>query len=655
MKQNTCLLVTLTLSLLSFTAQAEESGTLFGLSLKELLNVDVSVASPKSESIIEAPAIVSRYNRIDLEKMGVTTLREMFNFIPGVIVQDALPGFASVQIRGIDEIFNQKVLFLLDGVPYHQPSHSLIPMEGVPWESISHVEVIRGPGAVFYGTQASGGVFNVITRKSKGDNSASFKVGNNNLYEGSAYYNRELSSESKIMVAAEFRTEDGYNATYKEVFPNVGLVTGDVDRYLERKSGVLRYNYDTFILQLQAFSDTTVGINDVVTGTDTLQPFTVDSEGQLIHIENSWNTDSSQTTVFSDLNYYTFSITINNLFAPGVHALAAKDEDGKDDYRFRVGGSFAYNINESLDLVAGIERETRSVAPYHFYFLDKPNQPLVTLLEKNKVNEFSAYTQLDYHHKKWRLLIGGRFTDNDRSGKKITPRAAIVYKIDEHQSLKVLYSTGFNSPNPTQTSINATNTSATVLGNENLTAEVVKTTDFAYSYSKSNLLFVVNIYALEAEDFILRRFIDSSGAVSFYNEANFNRKGAEVDFQMASGNGNLFANLAYQQEGNKVINNDPGAFNTPKLTLSVGANTTIGEIHSIGGNISYIGARHNLDAYSVVNINYTARLSNFDLFINARNILNEDILNPDNTTQNSDLVAHGEEGVNFQLGIRAHF
>ena len=54
----------------------------------------------------------------------------MFNFIPGVIVQDSLGGWAIVQIRGIDEVFNQKVLFLLDGVPYHQPSHSLIPMEG---------------------------------------------------------------------------------------------------------------------------------------------------------------------------------------------------------------------------------------------------------------------------------------------------------------------------------------------------------------------------------------------------------------------------------------------------------------------------------------------------------------------------------------------
>jgi len=633
-------------------AQSNELGGLLSLSLEELLEVRISVASTKLETINETPAIVSRYNRVDLEKMGVTTLREMFNFIPGVIVQDSLGGWASVQIRGIDENFNQKVLFLLDGVPYHQPSHSLIPMEGVPWESISHVEVIRGPGAVFYGTQASGGVFNVITRKDIGNSSASVKIGSSGLKEGSGYYSLELSDESDIYVAAEYRAEDGYTATYKELFPSVGLVTDEVERYLERQSGLLRYTNNDFSLLLQAFSDTTVGINDGVTGENTLQPLTLDTEGQLIHIKNSWSTDNSITTIFSDYNHYTLDIQLENIFAPGVGLLATKDNNGKDDYRFRVGGSFEYNMNESLDLVVGIEQETRSIGNYRFYFLDDKSTPLATLLEKDKVDELSAYAQVDYTLKKWRFLIGGRFTHNELSGKKTTPRAAIVYKIDDYQSLKGLYSTGFNSPNPTQTSVYAP---GNTVGNEALTAEIVKTFDLAYSYSKSNILFVANIYSLEAEDFIERRFSEPDGAVSFFNEGNFNRKGAEIDFQMATSDSKLFVNLAYQKEGNKVNDEDPTAFNTPRLTLSIGASTDFWDTHSIGGDISYIGARHKLDSYSIVNINYTARFSDVELFVFVRNLLDEEILNPDISSQNSDLVAHGEEGINFQLGVRVHF
>jgi len=638
--------------LICISAQNEELDNLFHLSLEELLEVRVSIASTKLETVNETPAIVSRYNRIDLEKMGITNLREMFNFIPGVIVQNSLGGWASVQIRGIDEVFNQKVLFLLDGVPYHQPSHSLIPMEGIPWESISHVEVIRGPGAVFYGTQASGGVFNVITRKDVGNSSASVKIGSNGLKEGNGYYNRELSDESAIYVAAEYRNEDGYTATYNEVFPNVGLVTDEVDRYLEKQSALLRYTNNEFSFLLQAFSDITVGINDGVTGENTLQPLTLDTKGQLIHIKNSWSTDNSRTVIFADYNHYTLDIQLENIISPGVGLLATKDNNGKDDYRFRVGGSFSYNMNESLDLVAGIEHETRSIGNYRFYFLDDTSTPLATLLEKSKVDEFSAYAQADYSLKNWRFLVGGRFTDNELSGEKITPRAAIVYEIDEYQSLKGLYSTGFNSPNPTQTSIYAP---GNTVGNEALTAEIVKTFDIAYSYSRSNVLFVANIYYLEAEDFIERRFSEPDGAVSFFNEGNFKRKGAEIDFQLATPDSKLFVNLAYQKEGNKVIDEDPTAFNTPRLTLSIGASTDLWDMHSIGGEISYIGSRHNLNGYSIVNINYTARLSDSELFVVVRNILDEEILNPDISTQNSDLVAHGEEGINFQLGVRVHF
>jgi len=51
-------------------AQSNELGGLLSLSLEELLEVRISVASTKLETINETPAIVSRYNRVDLEKNG---------------------------------------------------------------------------------------------------------------------------------------------------------------------------------------------------------------------------------------------------------------------------------------------------------------------------------------------------------------------------------------------------------------------------------------------------------------------------------------------------------------------------------------------------------------------------------------------------------
>lgn len=632
---------------------SDELEYLQDLTLEELLNVKVSVASVKPELVIETPAIVSRYDRLDLESMGITTLREMFNFIPGVIVQDHLGGWSSVQIRGIDEVFNQKVLFLLDGVPYHQPSHSMIPMEGVPWESISHVEVIRGPGTVLHGSQASGGVFNVVTKKPEVDEaSVALKMGLHRLRQGSAYFNKALSNGSGIYVAAEYRDEDGYTVTYDELFEHVGLVSDEVKRYLAKQSALMRYHNEDFVLQMHAFSDTTVGINDGYTDVNTLQPLTLDTQGQLIHVENSWHFDDRSVSVFADYNRYTFDLRLGNLFAPGVDAIAKKENNGEGDYRFRYGANLTQKISPSLEVVAGIEKESRSIDNYGIYLFSDQENPLVTLLESGKTGELSTYMQMDYHVGKWRLLFGARHIENERSGHKTTPRAAVVYQINTHHSLKALYSTGFNSPNPTQTSIKLP---GDVMGNEQLTAEVVKTTDLAYSYSKDNILLVANIYSFAAEDFIQRRYSDKFNANSFFNEGNYRRTGAELDFQMANKQSKLFVNLTYQREGNTRLINDPAAFKTPRLTFAAGASTYLWSKHSIGADITYIGKRQKLDDYSIVNLNYTAKLSGYDIVMSVRNIFDQAILNPDISSQNSTLVAQGEDGINAQFGVRFYF
>ena len=647
--KNTFPLFTVILSgLVSTHSIANAQQSLFDLSLEELLNV--SVASSRSESVIDTPAIVSRYNREDLELMGVTNLREMFNFIPGVISQESLPGWSSVQIRGIDEAFNQKVLFLLDGIPYHQPSHSLIPMEGVPWESILHVEVIRGPGAIFHGTQASGGVFNVVTKQSLEGNTASLRVGEGQLIQGSTYINTALSDKSNISFAAEVRTDDGFEQNYVEKFPDV-VVSDTVKRKLEKKSAMVRFNYNDVRVLFQTFESTTVGINDGYTNEVTLQPFVTDSKGYLIHAENTWQTDNSEIKVFADYNHYTFDLTLKNLFGAGVDAVAQKENDGDDDYRIRIGASFDYKYSDSVDIVSGIENETRSVGSYGLYPFSDQSSALLTLFDADKIDELSAYSQVSYTQQNWRVLIGARYTDNELNGAKVTPRLALVYKLDEHQSIKVLYSTGFNSPNPTQTRINLP---GDVTGNTELNAEVVKATDIAYSYSKDNILLVANVYHLQAEDFIIRRFDEALNSVSFFNEGNYERRGAELDLQYTQQNSKFFANLAYQQQGNNYSLSDPDAFRIPKMTMSIGFTQKLGGIHNIGGNVSHIGERQNLDSYNLVNVNYTAKFKQYELFVTAKNLLDEKALNPNNTAQLSELVAPNE-GMKLLAGVKVNF
>ncbi len=165
-------LMLLGFSLLTSTALSAEltdNNTLdglFSLSLEEVLalRLRVSVASTKPETITQTPAIVSTLTRQQMEKLGLTTLTDVLSFIPGFMVGKSLEGTATVMIRGVPV----KALLLLDGVPYREPGNNYEPFSGIAFQSIERIEAIRGPGAVIYGSNATAGVINIITRQDEG-------------------------------------------------------------------------------------------------------------------------------------------------------------------------------------------------------------------------------------------------------------------------------------------------------------------------------------------------------------------------------------------------------------------------------------------------------------------------------------------------------
>ena len=72
-------------SLVSLGAMSNEED-FFELSLEELLNVEVTSVSKDSESLTETAALISTYDKEYMERLGVSSLKELLSLIPGVIV-----------------------------------------------------------------------------------------------------------------------------------------------------------------------------------------------------------------------------------------------------------------------------------------------------------------------------------------------------------------------------------------------------------------------------------------------------------------------------------------------------------------------------------------------------------------------------------------
>ena len=146
------------------TIDTEELGK---MSLNDLLNVDVSVASKVESSAADAPSSVTVFTREEIRRMGVTTLQELLNFVPGFqSMREVEQGwYDTIGARGRSNALSDSVLVLVDGQRvndlYTGGAALLNRMMAV--ENIRQVEIIRGPGSALYGANAFLGVIDVKT------------------------------------------------------------------------------------------------------------------------------------------------------------------------------------------------------------------------------------------------------------------------------------------------------------------------------------------------------------------------------------------------------------------------------------------------------------------------------------------------------------
>jgi len=167
---NVLTIISILLNLVSFlNAQEKNSDSLFDLSLEELQDIEVSIASNIKTDVRRQPASITTISKGEIRLSGARTLSELLSiFVPGYLLvedqDDTIAGF-----RGIVPDNNSKTMLLLNGTNLNTewfwgPPDAIL--NGLDMAFIERVEVIRGPGSVTLGQGALLGVINIVTNKS---------------------------------------------------------------------------------------------------------------------------------------------------------------------------------------------------------------------------------------------------------------------------------------------------------------------------------------------------------------------------------------------------------------------------------------------------------------------------------------------------------
>lgn len=126
----------------------------------------VVTASSVEQNLKDAPASISVITQEDLQRKPVQNLKDVLKDVPGVQLTNEGDNRKGVSIRGLDSSYT---LILVDGKRVNSRNavfrHNDFDLNWIPVDSIERIEVVRGPMSSLYGSDALGGVVNIITKK----------------------------------------------------------------------------------------------------------------------------------------------------------------------------------------------------------------------------------------------------------------------------------------------------------------------------------------------------------------------------------------------------------------------------------------------------------------------------------------------------------
>ncbi|EGN8966529.1 TonB-dependent siderophore receptor [Campylobacter jejuni] len=439
-------------------------GLLASNAISQNVELDSSIisASGFAQDIKEAPATINVISKKELQSKPYRDVAEAIADIPGVdlYASKGKTGSYNITMRGITGY----TLVLIDGRRqgiggevgpngFNEISNSFLP----PISSIERIEVIKGPMSTLYGSEALGGVVNIITKKvsDKWETSVSLDALLNENKDWGNTYGTSIYSSDPLM-----NDKLGLTLRFREFYrqqSNVEFTNGSGQRVpgdqAQSPTKANNFNIGTRVSYLA--NDYNTFIFDI----DFSRNHYDNKQGQLGTITSPGSTQGSLTGGYADIMEVDKFVTY--LSHEGVYenfsiASGLQYNRVSNDGREVVGQATQPFLGENRDIVAeDIILDTKSVIPLgqnHIlsaggeYRLEKMQDKIANptnfdqyLLAIFAEDEYSIKDNL-------RLTFGARYNHHEIFGNNVSPRAYLVYNPTDELTLKGGVSTGFRTP-----------------------------------------------------------------------------------------------------------------------------------------------------------------------------------------------------------------
>ncbi len=180
-----------------------------GMSIEQLMDIDVTSVSRRSEPISGAAAAITVITGEDIRRSGATNLPDVLRITAALEVAQSNGNTWAISSRGFNTTTSNKLLVLIDGRSVYTPLYSGVfwDVQGVMLEDVDRIEIIRGPGATLWGANAVNGVINILTKSAADTQGTLVAVGGGNEEEATLAFRQG----GKIGDGLAYRAYGKYN------------------------------------------------------------------------------------------------------------------------------------------------------------------------------------------------------------------------------------------------------------------------------------------------------------------------------------------------------------------------------------------------------------------------------------------------------------
>jgi vitamin B12 transporter len=590
-----------TLSLIISTSLAST------MSLSVQANVDVTdaeletitvTANRGAASLGDSLATQVVITRADIERIQPKSVLDMLATVSGLDISTSggRGQASSVYMRGANA---SHTLVLLNGVRISSASLGSTNVQSIAPELVERIEIVKGPRAALWGSDAIGGVIQIFTRKLEG---------------GEHFASVNIGSEGYQMLNA------GVGVKHGNGFTSISVNHEESDGFDARDDAETDddgYSFDSLAINGQQQINEAFAINWLAQidqgDTDYDSSFGANESEINNHV---WQLGAAYQWQLADIKNNTqFSIGHNRTSNIGHGNGISKSEGSQFDTRRNQ-----YSVINNSEINANLQTNVGA----EFYQEELKGSSVYSESSRDITGVFAHAV---YQHEKFTYELATRYDDVEGIDSEITYNTSIGYQVTEATQVSFSAGTGFKAPTFNDLYYPL---SWGYVGNTDLVSETSQSYEFAVKSHFDNVSIALNVYQTDIENLIDWSGSDKDGNVTPVNVNDVEIKGAELGINYQGFGGRHQFNISRIEAEDATTGNQLGR--RAKDHFSYQFDTKVAEA-DVYAELQYKGKRFDylwggtvvkLDSYSLVNLGASYPVTErFKVQVKINNALNE--------------------------------